>query len=197
MATVHSSSVGYRRFSRKFIIAGFSMALFASLCIILTLCIQIRLYSTELERIKEAGSSRSKEIEEMRNRMAELEVEIGDLVQSRIPSLKELAFDQVIEIDHRYVKNIVFTVTGKNGRKRFEYKTVLENTGIDAIEPKAKVIFFNRMGIQIGQAVIDNDEPGSDKGLLDPGEGRSYYNFVQFAESLLPRYFRVITESAE
>ncbi|MGH8549155.1 MAG: hypothetical protein ACRERU_11260 [Methylococcales bacterium] len=197
MATVHSSTVGYRRISRKFIIAGFSMALFASLCIIVTLCIQIRLDTTELERFKESDSFRSREIEDMKTRMAEMEVEIGDLVQSRIPSLKELALDQVIDINHRYVKNIVFTVTGKNGDKRFEYKTVLENTGIEVIEPKATVIFFDRLGIQIGQAVIDNDAPGGDKGSLDPGEIRSYYNSVQFAESLTPRYFRVIIESAE
>ncbi|MCI0732520.1 MAG: hypothetical protein L0Y38_01700 [Methylococcaceae bacterium] len=183
--------------SRKFIIVGFSMALFASLCIILTLCIQIRLYSTQLAGFKQAESFRSKEIEEMKTRMTELEVEIAEMVQSRLPNLKELAFDKVIEIDHRYVKNIVFTLTGKNGHKSFEYKTVLENSGTEAIEPAAKVIFFDRLGIQIGQANIENDVPGSDQGLLDPGEVRSFYNSIQFAESLLPRYFRVVLENAE
>lgn len=173
------------------------MALFASLCVILVLCIQVRLYATELDRIKQTDGSRSEEIEEMRNRMAGMEVEIADLVKSRLPNLTELAFDQVIEVNNRFVKNIVFTVTGKNGQKRFEYKTVLENTGVEAIEPEAKLVFFDRLGIQIGEADIVSGAPGSEQGPLEPGEARSYYHSVQFPKSLAPRYFRVIIETAE
>ena len=197
MVSVESNLKGYRRFSRKFIIVGFSMALFASFCVILVLCIQIGIYSREINQIKETDWSRSKEIEGMRLRIRSMETEINDLVRSRLPRLKELAIDQVIAVNQHYVKNIVFTLTGKNGDKRFEYKTVLENKSADAIEPKAKVIFFNRLGIQIGQAVIDKSQPGSAKGLLEPGEVRSYYNHVQFTESKLPRYFKIDIEAPE
>ena len=197
MVSVESSLSGYRRFSRKFIIVGFSMALFASFCVILVLCIQIGVYSRELNRIKETDWSRSKEIEDMRLRISSMETEINDLVRSRLPRLKELAIDKVIAVDRHYVKNIVFTLTGKNGHRRFEYKTVLENKGANAIEPKARVIFFDRLGIQIGQAVIDESQPGSAKGLLEPGEVRSYYNHVQFTESQIPRYFKIDIEVPE
>lgn len=173
------------------------MALFASLCIILILCIQIGVYSSELDRIKQSESSKSKEVEETKNRMAGMGAELAELVKSRLPGLKELAFDKVIPVDRRYVKNIVFTLTGKNSQKRFEYKTVLENTTPVAIEPQIQVIFFDRLGIQVGQAAIENVLPDGKQNPLEPGEARSYYNHIQFSQSQSPHYFKVSIENPE
>lgn len=197
MAFSRSMTKRPRRVPREFIVAGFSMALFASICVIFVLCIQVRVYSSELDRIKQTDLSRVRELEEMKNKMISMEAEVIELVESRLPHLNELSYDEVIAIEGQYIKNIVFTVTGKNSQKLYEYKAVFENSGSAVIEPKASLTFFDRLGIQIGRSNIGSDLSEDNGNRLERGEVRSYYNNIQFPVSSIPRYFMISMASPD
>jgi hypothetical protein len=57
----------------------------------------------------------ARRLAELEPQIAQLEQEVAQLVQSRLPNLRPLEFDKVFHIGEAYVKNIVFTMTGKDG----------------------------------------------------------------------------------
>lgn len=191
MAYIDTQSKFTHRIPRKVIITVFSMALFASLCIILVLSLQIRIFSNELDQSRRAEMISNRDLAEMKEKIVRMESEVANLVESRLPHLKELVFDEVIPIDGQFVKNIVFTLTGKNDKKLYEYKAVFENSSSQRIEPMVSIIFFDRLGIQIGRSDIGGDLSETGSNFLEEGETRSYYNKIQFPSTSTPHYFMV------
>ena len=96
-----------------------------------------------------------------KNLAAELEKVKGErdiLVQQRIPGLIPLRYDEAINIDNQYVRNIIFTLA-KSGKKNiYEYRIVLHNNTLTVARPKAEIILFNDIGIQIGMAKIEQTD---------------------------------------
>jgi hypothetical protein len=99
------------------------------------------------------------------------------LVQERIPGLIPLTYDEAINIDNEYVRNIIFTLA-KTGKKNiYEYRLVLHNNTLSIARLKAKIILFSDIGIQIGMAQIEQTDASTEtnaRAALDPGEVRSY-----------------------
>ena len=133
----------------------------------------------------------SKELEIVRN-------ERDILIKQRIPGLTPLVYDEAINIDNEYVRNIIFTLA-KSGKKNiYEYRLVLHNNTLTIARPKAEIILFNDVGVQIGLARIEQSDATIEKearAALDPGEVRSYTAAIDLIRNEEPSYFLlVITE---
>ena len=114
------------------------------------------------------------------------------LVQERIPGLIPLTYDEAINIDNEYVRNIIFTLA-KTGKKNiYEYRLVLHNNTLSIIRPKARIILFSDIGIQIGMAQIEQTDASTEtdaRAALDPGEVRSYTAAIDLTRDEEPSYF--------
>jgi len=125
------------------------------------------------------------ELSNIKPKLEQVQQELQQIVKGRIPQLREMQADKVIPVDRGYLKNIVFTVTKSNQQKQYEYKLVLENTSNTKIYPNARVVLFNRLGIQIGMDEIN------EKKELSPGESRSHSASFSLSVDDEPRYFIV------
>ena len=113
------------------------------------------------------------------------------LVQKRIPGLLPLTYDQTINVDNQYIRNIIFTQV-KNGKKKsYEYRLVVHNDSLSVIHPEIQILLFNDVGIQIGAATVEFRDPstGIVHPVLDPGEVRSHTAVIKLLRDAEPRYF--------
>lgn len=138
----------------------------------------------ELASITEQSEHKTK-------RINTLESEIQALTLNRLPGLISLNFDEVIEVDKRYVKNIVFTRTGKKGAHLYEYKVVLDNHNA-ALQPALKILLFDRNGVQVGMSTLSNKTEQGSITRLDQDEVRTHYSIVQLPDNSEPEYFQII-----
>ena len=133
---------------------------------------------------------------------AELEKVKGErdvLVQERIPGLIPLRYDEAINVDNKYVRNIIFTLA-KSGKKDIhEYRLVLHNNTLTVARPRAEIILFSDIGVQIGMAQIEQSDATTEadgRASLDPGEVRSYTAAIDLIRNEKPSYFLLlITEN--
>ena len=137
-----------------------------------------------------------------KNLATELETVKGErdiLVQQRIPGLVPLRYDEAINIENEYVRNIIFTLA-KSGKKNiYEYRLVLHNNTLMVARPKAEIILFNDTGIQIGMAQIKQSDATTEidgRAGLDPGEVRSYTAAIDLIRDEEPSYFLLIISEA-
>lgn len=124
-------------------------------------------------------------------RVAFFKDQIKSLVAGKIPDLNELIFDQVIEVNQDYVKNLVFSVSKKSDQTRYEYQIVLHNKTPIVVQPRVKVLLFDRTGLQIGIS----DLKGIKDNVLIPGETRSLHAVFDISlENRLPTYFLLMVK---
>ena len=140
-------------------------------------------------RLQLTGITEQSELE--KGQIQTLKSEIQELTLNRLPGLIALNYDAVLQINNNYVKNIVFTRTGKKGTHLYEYKVVLENRD-SALQPALKVLLFNRSGIQVGMSELSNKIEYGGITRLDQDEVRTHYAVVQLADKAEPEYFQVI-----
>lgn len=194
-----SSSRGsgsHRRRTRLLQILG--MALVLSLLINLIMAIALASYARKANllsgingdlRLDLANITEQSELKT--NRIKTLESEIQALTQKRLPGLISLNLDEVIKVDKQYVKNIVFTRTGKKGAHLYEYKVVLENHEA-ALQPALKVLLFDRSGVQVGMSTLSHRTEQGGVSRLDQDEVRTHYSAVQLPRRSEPEYFQII-----
>jgi len=116
------------------------------------------------------------------------------LVQERIPGLTPLTYDNTINVENEYVRNIIFTLA-KSGKKNiYEYRLVLQNNTLSIARPKAEILLFNDVGVQIGRALVErNHATQTDaRATLDPGEVRSYTAAINLIRNEEPSYFLLL-----
>jgi|GEM_PF-1004470 len=191
-----SSSKSHHSRTRLIQLLGVALAL--SLVINLLIAITLASYVRKAGLLSGVGSSLRLELTEL-SEQAELRTvqiktlnnEIKELTLNRLPGLTGLNYDEVLKIDKQYVKNIVFTRTGKKGAHLYEYKVVLENHD-PALQPALKVILFNRSGVQVGMSELSNKIEYGSITRLDQDEVRTHYAVVQLADKAEPEYFQVI-----
>ena len=132
-----------------------------------------------------------RELSALQPKLEKMAAEIESLTLQRLPGLVELTYDKVLPVGQQYIKNIVFTQTGSDEEKRYEYKVVMDNRNLLPVRPEVKILFFDRVGVQVGQA-----ELGMGNGLpitepLERGEVRSYSSSIVLSDDLAPQYFQV------
>ena len=122
------------------------------------------------------------------------------LVQQRIPGLIPMVYDETINVDNIYVRNIIFTLAKTGKKDIYEYRLVLHNNTLAIARPKTEIILFNAVGIQIGMARIEQSDAITETGArtaLDPGEVRSYTAAIDLIREEEPSYFLLlITETS-
>lgn len=190
------ASGAHQRRTRLIQILGIALAL--SLLINLLMAIALASYARKASLLSGIGSglrlelaSTTEQSEHKTKRIKTLESEIQALTLNRLPGLINLNFDEVIEVDKHYVKNIVFTRTGKKGHHLYEYKVVLENHNA-ALQPALKILLFDRSGVQVGMSSLSNKTEQGGIARLDQDEVRTHYSVVQLPDSSEPEYFQVI-----
>ena len=186
----------HQRRTRLIQVLGIALAL--SLLINLLMAIALASYARKASLLSGIGSglrlelaSITEQSEQKTKRIKTLESEVQALTLNRLPGLMSLNFDEVIEVDKRYVKNIVFTRTGKKGTHLFEYKVVLENSN-GALQPALKILLFDRSGVQVGMSTLSHKTEQGGITRLDQDEVRTHYSVVQLPDSSEPEYFQVI-----
>jgi len=120
-----------------------------------------------------------------------VKMERDALVRKRIPGLLPLTYDQTINIDNQYIRNIIFTQV-KNGKKKsYEYRLVVHNDNLSTIHPEIQIMLFNDVGIQIGATTVEFRDPstGIVHHVLQPGEVRSHTAVIKLQSDEEPRYF--------
>ncbi|WP_210023810.1 hypothetical protein [Methylocaldum sp. RMAD-M] len=159
---------------------------------LLVLFIQLTLSEQENLDLTVLEKKQALELQALKPEVEKLRADIAALTTSRLPNLTKLEFDKVIPLDLGYVKNIVFTVAGKNSDKHYEYKIVMHNTDLTLIHPEVDVLFFDRVGVQVGVSKIGFHQDGTPNlDMLERGEVRSFSSMVDLTGDADPEYFRV------
>ncbi|MGX2042179.1 hypothetical protein ACWJKU_18930 [Methylocaldum sp. MU1018] len=169
-----------------------SVGLVIETALLLVLFIQLTLSEQENLDLTVAEKKQAQELEALKPEVEKLRADIAALTVERLPNLAKLEFDQVIPLDLGYVKNIVFTVAGKDSDKRYEYKIVMHNPGLSLIHPEVDILFFDRVGIQVGLSRIGFHPDGTPNlDMLERGEVRSFSSKVELTDDADPEYFRI------
>ncbi|MFA5984472.1 MAG: hypothetical protein WC782_10695 [Methylococcaceae bacterium] len=182
-----------RRSSKRKIIIYLCLALALETLTLISTVIVSGSHQKENYELKRLNDLQLAELESLRPELAKLRTELDSLIQSRLPHLTKLEFDQIIPINQDNVKNINFTLAGTAEKKQYEYKLTLENRSLSAIFPQIDIVLFNRAGIQVGIAQIGIDEHGTRTSVaVDKGETRSYTSIIPLNQNHTePEYFIV------
>jgi len=182
----------HSRSSRTRLIFFLCIALIAETAALLILFIQLTLSEKENLDLTVSEKRQAQELQALRPEVEKLRADMAALTASRLPNLTKLEFDKVIPLDLGYVKNIVFTVAGKDSDRHYEYKIVTHNSGLSLIHPKVDILFFDRAGIQVGLSKIGFHQDGTPNlDMLERGEVRSFSSRVDLADDANPEYFRI------
>jgi hypothetical protein len=154
----------------------------------------------ERERVENTASLQegALELETLRPEVKKLEEEVARLARARLPGLRPVRMDQVIPIGEAHVSNIVFTTSGNDRNIAYEYKIVVHNAGSSPLRFRLDILFFNRMGIQIGQSRVGSSVIAEPAPLmLDPGETRSYSDVADMDPTeKTPTYFMLMVRAS-
>ena len=145
----------------------------------------------EFRKQELAMEALTSELETVRN-------EMDTLVQDRIPGLLPLKYDEVINVDDKYIRNIIFTLV-KNGKKRnYEYRLVMHNDTLSVIRPVVEILLFDDTGIQISVTQVEYRDASTmtEHSALDPGEVRSYTSSIDLSRDEEPSYFLLAVTEA-
>lgn len=188
----YSSRGKHRRSSRTRLIFLLSIVLVVETTALLVLFIQLTLSEQENLDLTVLEKKQALELQALKPEVEKLRADIAALTTSRLPNLTKLEFDKVIPLDLGYVKNIVFTVAGKNSDKHYEYKIVMHNTDLTLIHPEVDILFFDRVGVQVGVSKIGFHQDGTPNlDMLERGEVRSFSSVIDLTGDADPEYFRV------
>ena len=181
----------HRSFKTKLIIIlGLGLAL--ETVFLLVSYIRMNIAENENLDLVLAERKQSQELEYLRPQVEKLQADVAMLTQSRLPELTPLEFDKVIPMEKDYVKNIVFTVSGKGDAKLYEYKVVMHNGSLNLIHPQVDILFFDPVGIQVGASRLGVQKDGTPTlEMLDRGEIRSFSSRIDLTDNVLPQYFRL------
>jgi len=139
-----------------------------------------------------AERKQTQELETLRPEFKKLGSDIAMLNESRLPDLIPLEVDKVIEMDKDYVKNIVFTASGKGEDKHYEYKMVMHNSTLNLIHPQVDILFFDQIGIQVGLSRLGVQKDGTPTlEVMERGEIRSFSSQLELTHTNTPNYFRL------
>lgn len=133
----------------------------------------------KLDKTVAANAKREKDFER-------IEAQMASLVQGKVPGLNPITYDKVIEVDEKYVKSMIMSVTGKDDKRKYEFTLNLFNHFKNIMQPRVKIFLFDRTGLQIGLADLHymKDE------VLVPGEKRTVHGqFALHMDNREPAYY--------
>lgn len=178
--------------SKRRLLVILGLALAAETVLMVTAFVRMGLGETERLALEISGRKQAEELETLRPQVEKLRREIAELTRSRLPGLEPLEFDKVLAVDREYVRNIVFTLAGKGDPVQYEYKLTTHNGTLNLVHPQVDILFFDHLGIQVGQSRIGVQHDGTPTmDMLERGETRSYSGKVVLSDEVKPEYFRL------
>lgn len=173
----------------------FVLAVFLALQSLYLLVSYIRMSIAEADTLELTLSERKQqqELDILRPQAQKLRADIETLGKGGLPELTRLEFDKVLTMDQDYVKNVVFTVSGKGNDRVYEYKMVMHNGSLNLIHPQVDILFFDPQGIQVGMSRlgVQNDGVTPTLEVMERGEIRSFSSQIQLSDNAKPGYFRL------
>ena len=156
----------------------------------LFLGIQIFSLGKKNELLTHEISDANAELERLKPLVQQLREDQKALVEGRFPRLIPMQFDQVVNLDQGYVRNVLFNQMHDS----IEYKLIVRNDSYYRIWPEMTVKFFNEVGLQIHSAAVggsDVEATNGESSSLAPGEGRSYTGALGYSNDDMPAYFTI------
>ncbi len=154
-------------------------------------------FSSENRTLESDLNQANLQIEALVTDTQSLRLENDNLVQGRIPGLIPIKFDDPHKIENQMLKSVVFTKTKHNGQTRYEYLAVVANNTEDVIRPASLLIFFNKLGVEVGKGriAIALDFDNQVKMIaLQPGESHSFTGAIDLISDDEPKYFKLIEQ---
>ena len=192
---VRRSSRSQKRYRRSMRVRTLKVVLAATIFValvgVLLLWLQIgSLQSERSDAIARLDASQ-RQVQTLEAELARAVKDRDTMVKGRIPGLTPLVFDRAIQVKHKYVRNVIFTITGSAKKHTYEYRIVLSNGDLSVVNPQVKILLFDARGIQIGAASVEKVDAitRSDRITLDPGETRSYSSSIPVNGTEHPKYF--------
>lgn len=183
---------GRHRSTRTRLIVALSAGLVIETALLAAIFARMGYAEKENADLVQTERKQAEELQVLRPAVQKLREEVAALAQMRLPDLHPLEFDKVITLDKHYVKNIVFSMAGKGDDKHYEFKVVTHNSTLNLIHPQIDILFFDRVGIQVGVAHIGVQKDGTPTlDMLDRGETRSYSAAIELNDDARPEYFRL------
>lgn len=169
-----------------------TIALFLSLGALLLLAIlvvylfsAITRYNIELTAQRAALESTEADLRRANAALKKIRGELDALLQQRLPNLKPLRFDQVIRIKQPYIRNVLFSGASTDDRRDYKFTIILENIDLPPAVLTVRILLFDRSGVQIGGATLDNI------GMLRPGEQQTLSGDAHLFMAATPEYFHI------
>ena len=153
--------------------------------------VYIERIKTEKESIYIEALRLERELSETTAALETVTKDRDEMVNARIPGLERLTYDESIQVGNLYVRNIIFTLAMKNDTPSYEYRVVFSNDGLSTVIPNLRIVIFNELGVQLGEARVPADSTnGAEVGfILDPGEVRTHSGTIEFFSAGTPKYF--------
>jgi hypothetical protein len=131
------------------------------------------------------------ELETIRQQLKDHEEAMLALVEDRIPGLTEVQYNELVDVNDRYVVNFTISEAGTEENRTLEYHALLKNETPNVILPKITIYLFDEAGIQVGMTSMDRRHATSpaDFAELAPGEARSYHSTLAVERDKQPKYY--------
>lgn len=192
---VRRSRRSQRRYRRSVRVRSLQIALGATVFLVFLVLLSTWVYIGGLQnsnaQMAGALNQRERTIASLRAEIQRVRAERDQLVRGRIPDLHTMVFDHAIVLKTKYVRNVIFNVTGDAKQHLYEYRMLMSNNSLNVIHPDVQVLLFDSRGIQIGKSVVEKIDSTSntDRIGLDPGETRAYSASIKVTGKEAPAYF--------
>jgi hypothetical protein len=132
-------------------------------------------------------------LEKARDRLKQREAELANAIQNRIPGLSVLEFNKLIDLNDKYVLNVIFADSGVGKEAFIEYHITLKNGTPGVVLPDVKIYLFDEFGLQVGITTLKKEDATRDVALaeLTPGESRSYNAKIELERDAAPKYYMI------
>jgi hypothetical protein len=166
----------------------------ASVSIIAGLLLQLADADESSRELQKVLLEARMETRKTQSALDESQTRVAALVEGRIPGLRPVEFDLVIEIAELGVRNMTFTRTHTADGSRMEVRAVMENDTNRALDPHVTLAVFDSLGIEMGRALIGLGDGERVNGMRDilPGEVRSFTAEVPIGRGDRPSYFLLL-----
>lgn len=136
--------------------------------------IRIYLLNQENSELRVELRKAQEEMEQLKPALEKSLADIASLLKGRLPGLTRIEYDQVIALNEKYLKNIIFNKVNTKNFKGYEFRIVMRNDTLGTIWPRFKIHFFDEHGIHVNTVQASDEKESLMKvDPLGPGEERS------------------------
>jgi hypothetical protein len=169
------SSYGHHRSGRSKLLLGLLvLVLVANLFIVLLLGLRIHLSNEENSELRVELAKAKEELDRVKPELAKSLGDIESLLKGQLPGLTRIEYDQVISLNEKYLKNIIFNKVNSKNLKGYEFRVVMQNDTLGTVWPRFKIHFFDEHGVHINTVQAGYEKEALMQiDPLGPGEERA------------------------